>query len=128
LVFCIGLQFGLGRPLAAAGALVMAVNPSFTFLALQPMSDVTAAFWSVVLIWAALRSRENERWLFAAGAAFGVAFLVRPTNVVMLAPLVFLCPLERAPVGTLYTRRVAIGRSLFDLQPTGLRPSPPNGL
>jgi hypothetical protein len=89
LVFCIGLQFGLGRPLAAAGALVMAVNPSFTFLALQPMSDVTAAFWSVVLIWAALRSRENERWLFAAGAAFGVAFLVRPTNVVMLAPLAF---------------------------------------
>lgn len=93
-VFCIGLRLGLARPLAVAGALLLAVNPSFILMALQPVSDITATFWAVMVIWAGLRSRENERWSLLAGLAFGLAFLVRPANILLLAPLLFCIPLR----------------------------------
>jgi 4-amino-4-deoxy-L-arabinose transferase-like glycosyltransferase len=88
-LYLIGLQLGLSRAFAFAGALILAANPTFIFMALQPMSDVTALFWALVMVWAGLRSRQNDKWALLAGAAFGVAFLVRPTNVLLLAPLAF---------------------------------------
>ncbi|MGK2857682.1 MAG: ArnT family glycosyltransferase [Thermoanaerobaculia bacterium] len=88
-LFLAGRRLGLSVVLAAAGASLLAVNPTFIYMASQPMSDVTALMWALVMVWAGLRSREDDRWAWLAGVAFGMAVLVRPTNIVLLAPLVF---------------------------------------
>lgn len=89
LLYRLGLEFGLTRAYAVAGAALLAFCPPFIFQAIQPMSDVVATFWVLAAIFAALRSRQRETWSLLAGAAFGVAFLVRPTNLLLLLPLAF---------------------------------------
>ncbi len=85
LTFLLGRELGLSRPLAAAGAAILGMCTVFLFQAVQPMSDVAAAVWSVAAILCALRSRRGDAWALAAGAAFGMAVLVRPSDV-LLAP------------------------------------------
>ena len=94
LIYCIGRMLGLSQPLAAVGSLLLAINPTFIFLAEQPMSDGPSTFWGLLSIWAALRSREHAAWMLLAGFAFGVNFLVRPTNILFLAPLLFCVPFK----------------------------------
>jgi 4-amino-4-deoxy-L-arabinose transferase-like glycosyltransferase len=94
LIFLVGRQLGLPRAYAYAGAILLAVNPNVLLFSMLPMSDAAAMFWSLVAIWAGLRARQTERWALCAGAAFGVAVLVRPTNTLLLAPLVFCLPLQ----------------------------------
>lgn len=89
LLYLTARQLGLSRTFAYAGVLLLAVNPTFIFMASQPMSDVAALFWASVLVWAGLRSRQKDGWALLAGVAFGAAFLVRPTNILLLAPLAF---------------------------------------
>jgi len=98
LLYLVGMRLGLSRAYAFAGAVILAINPTFIFMALQPMSDVTALFWGLVLVWTGLRSREDDRWAALAGAAFGVAFLVRPTNILLLAPLACCLRLKPKPL------------------------------
>jgi 4-amino-4-deoxy-L-arabinose transferase-like glycosyltransferase len=45
-------------------------------------------------VWAALRSRRQAGWAAACGAAYGVAVLVRPTNIVLLPALLVLLGLH----------------------------------
>ncbi len=59
------------------------------------MSDVTATCWALAAIFAALRSRRQATWALAAGAAFGIAFLVRPTDIFLAIPI--LCCLRLKP-------------------------------
>jgi hypothetical protein len=61
----------------------------FVFQALQPMSDVLAAMWSVAAVAAAVEGRERSGWNYAAGLCFGIAVLVRPTSALMIVPLAF---------------------------------------
>jgi 4-amino-4-deoxy-L-arabinose transferase-like glycosyltransferase len=89
LLYLVAVELGLTRGLAIAGAAVLAMNPTFCLSAIQPMSDVLATCWSLATILSALLSRKRERWALAAGAAFGMAFLVRPTSVLLL-PAIFL--------------------------------------
>ena len=84
LVYLVGRELGLTRRLAIAGAAMLALNPTFCLAAIQPMSDAPATCWSLAAILAALRSRGREVWGLPAGAAFGMAFLVRPTSVLLL--------------------------------------------
>jgi 4-amino-4-deoxy-L-arabinose transferase-like glycosyltransferase len=90
LIYLVGLELGLSRGFSIAGAALLASGPTFLFMALTPMSDVTATFWALVTIWAALRSGKRDGWALLAGAAFGVAFLVRPSSILLLAPLLFI--------------------------------------
>ncbi|MEP7343588.1 MAG: YfhO family protein [Acidobacteriota bacterium] len=94
LLYLFARELGLSKALATAGAVILAVNPIFLYGALQPMSDITAMFWALVTMFAALRSRQNAKWAVAAGAAFGLAFLVRPSNIMLLAPLLFVLRLH----------------------------------
>ena len=87
ILYLVGIELGLSRSYAAAASALLACNPTFVSLSLQPMSDVAATFWALVIILATLRSNRNERWSLLAGFAFGVAFLVRPTNILLLLPL-----------------------------------------
>jgi hypothetical protein len=56
-------------------ATIVAVNPVFFDLAIQPMSDVPATFWLVVAAWLLLLRR---RWPIVAGIGAGMAVLTRP--------------------------------------------------
>ncbi|MEP7272219.1 MAG: glycosyltransferase family 39 protein [Acidobacteriota bacterium] len=96
--YCIGRRLGLSPLLAAVGSILLAVNPTFLSLAMQPMSDGPATFWGLLLIWAGMRSHEKVAWVLLAGFAFGVAFLIRPTNILFLAPLAFCLQLKPRPV------------------------------
>jgi hypothetical protein len=98
LVYLVGRDIGLPKILSAGSAAVLAAWPTFLFQALQPMSDVVAAFWCTAAILAARRAGRSALWGTLAGAAFGIAVLVRPTCVLLLPALAFALPLRRAPL------------------------------
>jgi Dolichyl-phosphate-mannose-protein mannosyltransferase len=87
LIYLLGMELGLTRGLAIAGAAMLALNPTFCLQAIQPMSDGLATCWSLAAILTALRSRRRELWGLGAGAAFGMAFLVRPSSILLLIPI-----------------------------------------
>jgi hypothetical protein len=96
---CLGLLYALGRELrlpsalALAGCAILAFAPTFVFQALQPMSDVPATAWALAAVVAAYRARAGSSlWAIAAGAAFGIGVLVRPTNALVLLPLLVVLP------------------------------------
>jgi len=101
---CLLLLYSSGRELdlspfwSAAATAIFAALPIFVFQAIQPMSDVVATFWCLVAILAGLRSRRRAWWATLAGGAFGVAVLVRPTDALLVIPLLFALPIT---VGTL---------------------------
>jgi hypothetical protein len=94
LFYLVGLELGLSRLFSVAGAVMLAASPTYLLLALQPMSDVVATLWALVVIWASLRSRKRDGWAILAGAAFGMAFLTRPTNIILMIPILFTLPLK----------------------------------
>jgi hypothetical protein len=94
LIYLVGRQLGLPRAYAYACGVLLAANPTVLLFSFLPMSDVAAMFWGLVTVWAGLRARQAERWALWAGAAFGVGVLVRPTNALLLAPLMFCLPLR----------------------------------
>ncbi len=89
LIYLVGRELGLSRLFSTAAAAILALCPIFVFMAEQPMSDVVATMWSLAAILFALRSRRREIWAAAAGAAFGFAVLVRPTDFFLVIPLAF---------------------------------------
>jgi 4-amino-4-deoxy-L-arabinose transferase-like glycosyltransferase len=95
IMYAAGRELGLSRWAAVGGALLLASCPTFVFQAVQPMSDVTATFWTLVAVLAALKAREDRRWAAVAGFALGIAVLVRPLDVLLLLPLTLALPLGR---------------------------------
>jgi hypothetical protein len=89
LMFLLGRELGLSRPLALAGAAILGGCPVLLYQAVQPMSDVVATAWAEAAVLFALRSRRGDAWAAAAGAALGIAILVRPTNVMLVLPMAF---------------------------------------
>jgi hypothetical protein len=87
LIYLAGRELGLSRVFSAAGGVILALCPIFLFLAEQPMSDSAATMWALAAVVCALRSRKRKGWAAAAGAAFAMAVLVRPTNLLLLVPL-----------------------------------------
>jgi hypothetical protein len=115
LLYLVARELGVSRDWAIAAAGVLALCPTFVYLGIQPMSDVLATFWTLAAVLGALRIRHPEprsrrrisdddgrriwrsfaalrmTWALAAGAAFGIAVLVRPTQMLLLpAMLLFL--------------------------------------
>ncbi|HTY43059.1 MAG TPA: glycosyltransferase family 39 protein [Thermoanaerobaculia bacterium] len=95
LVYQLGRELGLSRPEAAAGALILGAWAVFVFHAIQPMSDMAATVWATAAVVAGLRARQTPGWALAAGAAFGLAVLVRPTNGLLLPALLLALPSTR---------------------------------
>jgi len=89
LIYLVGLELGLPRGFSMAGAIMLAASPTFIHYSTQPMSDAVAMFWSLAAILAALLSRKRDGWTLLAGAAFGMAFLTRPSSILLLIPLLF---------------------------------------
>ena len=89
LIYLLGKELGLSRGFALIGSAMLAICPVFISMGLQPMSDVPTTFWTLLTILAAIRSRRQAQWALLAGAAFGMAFLIRPTNWLLIAPVLF---------------------------------------
>ena len=87
LTYLLARELQLSQPLAIACAAILAACAVLVSQAEQAMSDVTAALWVAAAILFALRSRHRDAWAAAAGAAFGMAVLVRPANALAGVPL-----------------------------------------
>lgn len=87
LIYLIGRELDLSAQLSMIGALMLAVSPTVIYMGVQPMSDVPAMCWALATVFASLRSRKQARWALLAGFAFGVAFLIRPANILLLLPI-----------------------------------------
>jgi len=72
---------------AAVAVIWLWLCPQYVFCALQPMSDSLALLWSLVALYTAMRSREAAWWCVACGAALAMAILVRPTNSLLVIPV-----------------------------------------
>src|SRR5688500_7368622 len=94
LCYAVARELGLAPALAATATIVLAACPVMLFAAIQPLSDMLAMTWSLAAVWAALRTRRNPRWALACGTAYGVAVLVRPTNILLLPALLVLLGLN----------------------------------
>jgi hypothetical protein len=88
LTFALGRICGLPGPWSLAGAAVLAASPLYLFTSLQALSDVPATVWAVAAVIAALKSRNGSGWALASGACVAVGFLVRPTNLLVAAPVI----------------------------------------
>lgn len=94
-------QLGLGPPLAATGAALLAAFPVFLFTSLQALSDTPATTWALASLYCALRARARPRWAAAAGLAFALGVLVRPTNAVLLPAVLVLLGRDPRRLGLL---------------------------
>ncbi len=87
LCYATGRELGLDAWLAAAGAAALGLCPVLLFTSVQPLSDTVATAWCLAAVWTVLRARRAGRWAVAGGAAFAIAVLVRPTNLLLLPAL-----------------------------------------
>ena len=92
LTYALGRELGLSVAHALCGSAILGAWNVFLFHAVEPLSDVTAALWATASVVAALRARRRRGWALIAGAAFGMAVLVRPTNGLLLFALAFALP------------------------------------
>lgn len=92
LLYFTSREFGVRSEWSMGLALCGAVSPLVIQYALQPMSDLVAAAWSLAVIFSAMRSSRNPRWAAAAGAALAMAVLVRPTNLLLVLPAALALP------------------------------------
>jgi len=87
LMLPLGRAAGLSPGWSAFGALLLAASPLTTNMSLQLMSDVPAMVAASATIVCAWRSRSERRWALAAGLLFAVGVLIRPSNVILIAPV-----------------------------------------
>ena len=87
LLFAYGRLLGLTVALSLGGVMLLWLCPLFIFSALLPMSDLSAATWSLVVLYCACRGRDDWKWALLCGVATGIAVLVRPTNLLLGIPV-----------------------------------------
>jgi hypothetical protein len=87
LLYLLGRDAGLPRLWAAGGGALLALSPLFLYAAVQPFSDVLATFWAEAAVLSAWRSRRRPGLMWLAGVSLGIATLVRPTNLVLILPV-----------------------------------------
>ncbi|HXI11589.1 MAG TPA: glycosyltransferase family 39 protein [Thermoanaerobaculia bacterium] len=87
LLYALSREVGLSRLSSFCGGLMFGICPTVIFQAVQPMSDVLASTYAILAILAALRSERRRGWAVTSGVAFGVGVMVRPTNILLLIPL-----------------------------------------
>lgn len=97
LTYFLARELTLSRPLAFAAAVMLAGCSPFIAHAIQPMSDVAATAWSIAAVLCALKARRKPGWAAAAGAAFGMSVLVRPSDALLILPIAFALPRRTAP-------------------------------
>jgi hypothetical protein len=87
LVYAACRVFGLRKRTSLIGAVIVAASPVYLFMAVQAMSDVPALVWVTAAVLAAWCSRRRAAWALAAGGAYAIAVLIRPTDALALVPI-----------------------------------------
>ena len=87
MMFAVGRELGLSRPGSVLSAILLLVLPQTIAHAVQPVSDVLATFWALVAMWCVLRSQRTLWVAVLGGAAYAIGVWVRPTNALLLLPL-----------------------------------------
>ena len=90
LVYRLGRMIGLARPWASAGAAALAVSPLYLYMGQWAMSDVPAMVWATAAVVAAWKSEKHPSWALAAGTCAAVGFLIRPSNFLIVIPMLVL--------------------------------------
>lgn len=72
----------------AAG--IIGLSPVYLHQGLQPQSDSPALVWCTAAVWLAWMSRERIWLALLAGLATGLAVLIRPSNVLLILPLLII--------------------------------------
>jgi hypothetical protein len=85
LVYALARQAGTSQLGALLAAAAMAVSPLYIMFWTQAMSDLPALVWCAAALWFA--GRRTTLTAALAGVAIGVAVLVRPSNVLVAAPV-----------------------------------------
>jgi hypothetical protein len=85
--FAAARTFGLTPRWSAVSAAIVGCSPVYLSMTLQTLSDVPALVWTTGAIVAAWRSQLWPRWAYGAGVAFAMAVLIRPTDLLALAPI-----------------------------------------
>ncbi len=88
LTFALGRMCGLPAPWSLLGAAVLAASPLYLYSSLWALSDVPATVWATAAVVAAWKGRERTAWALVSGICIAVAFLVRPSNFLIVAPVV----------------------------------------
>ncbi|HXQ80235.1 MAG TPA: hypothetical protein VN775_02910 [Opitutaceae bacterium] len=88
LAFALGRICGLPAPWSLLAAAVLAASPLYLYSSLWALSDVPATVWATAAVISAWKGRGRPGWALAAGVCFAVAFLVRPSNFLVLLPVV----------------------------------------
>ncbi|WP_221032630.1 ArnT family glycosyltransferase [Actomonas aquatica] len=85
-------RWGLPPTWSLAAVALFFASPLFLHISTQPMSDLCATVWVLAALGSAQRGVDTDRlrWFALAGLATGLAVLVRPTNVFLVAPLIWL--------------------------------------
>lgn len=99
LLYASARELDVSPLLAGAGAATLAVFPVFIFTSIQTLSDTLATTWTLAAVYAGLRARASDGWRMAAGFAFGMAVLVRPTNLLLAPGLIVLIALSPRRLG-----------------------------
>jgi len=100
LTYLLAREMGLGPLAAFLAAVILGGSAVLLYNAVQPISDVVAAAWVAGALLLALRSHRGSAWSLAAGAAFGAAVLVRPTNALAILPLLIAIGLRPRALGS----------------------------
>lgn len=85
--YWLGREWGLTGFWAGVGALILAINPLYLYHSFVIMSDVPALVCVAAAVLMAHRSRSRGIWALAAGCAVAAGVLVRPTNILVMAPV-----------------------------------------
>lgn len=89
LMYALARDFQLGRSAALGAVGLLALSPLYVFTSLQVLSDMPALVWTMTSVWCARRRERRLASGWAAGAALGVAVLIRPTNALAIIPVAF---------------------------------------
>ncbi len=87
LMILLGRAAGLPRRWSIFGALLLGASPLTTFMSVQLMSDIPATAAATATILCAWYSRTHRRWALAAGALLAIGVLIRPSNLILIAPI-----------------------------------------
>jgi hypothetical protein len=85
-------EFKLSQEMSFLGVLFLGSSPVFLFASLQAMSDIPAALWAILAVLGCLKSERQATWAIFAGFCLCYGILVRPTNILMILPILALFP------------------------------------
>jgi 4-amino-4-deoxy-L-arabinose transferase-like glycosyltransferase len=114
LLYLIGIEVGLTKPYATAGAVLFGISPAVMWLPASGMGgDMLFVFLLTLSLWALLKSRTSNsfRYVLILGLTLGLATLTRPIG--LYVSLIFIAALFFMAAGTTLRKILFCGVALL---------------